>query len=317
MICEGCGSEIREGAVFCTECGKKPEVKADEIPSAEMQAPCVSAIPEPPQMPDLPEPPQIIIPQAYQPPQQQYQPPQQQYQPPPQAYQPPPQQYQPPPQAYQPPQQQYQPPPQQYHPPQQYYQPQQQYLHGPGVPKKSKTGLIIGIAAGSVGLITLIVFIGLFIGNRFSEGAANLENLLNEIENTVTDHSSGLLATPAPVPPSPPVIPDLDPWERPNYVMKDMSEYDIEGMWELEDGDWIWFFGQSEFIYFIDNYDGTFDVYAYEPDEYGRCFFTEDGYMIVEFGWNDLEEFTWFYMEDYLVIRDRDGDSLFYVKADY
>jgi len=329
MKCDSCGAESRDGAVFCAVCGKRfdseaamPGVTEPVINTA--QPPNESTITDQSQIPDLPASPVINQPQqTAQPDPVQYIHPQQNV--PEQQYQQPmqPSQYQPTmqPQQYQQPMQPSQQYPQQYIPAQQYqpqqYQPQQ-YAQPFGPKKKTKPALLIGIITGSIILVTAVIFAGMALGNRFNTGIGDLEDFLHNLENPVTEQTSGILATPPPVPPSPPepIHPPALPVPGPEPLppAANLYDHDFEGMWEYESGDWIWFFGLSDLVMIFHYYEDTFGLYASEPEEWVTCYFTEDGMLIVETDDGYIYEFNWEVNEDRLTIIDVDGDMLHFIR---
>ena len=191
MICTNCGSELREGAKFCPNCGAKAE------PAVQMPAEPVYSAPQEPQEPVYEAP---SYPAPEQPQETPYQAP---------AYSAPVQPGQPvygqpaPPNAYQPapgPQQGYAPAGQPQQPP--YYAPNGapgQYGQPPygapayGAPgygaqpqpkKKGKAGLIIGIIIGVIVIAVGVVLLIMNLGGG-SQGASTPEAVITEFGTTV------------------------------------------------------------------------------------------------------------------------------------
>ena len=391
MKCQNCGSESKEGAVFCTNCGIRfepapantaqdepvPDVTAQDEPAPANTAtvmidpkpPSVSAIPDLPQLPDLPTPPVMPINQttdiptpggytspsyatgdsvscqntqqtppgdpgvySYKPPPyppgEQKDPSAQQYQSmqnnqPPPGY-PPAQNYQP--SSGYPSTQGYQPPGyshNQGYPPPPGYIPGQQYT--PVRQEKNKTGLIIGIVAGMAAVVIAMIVFWVHISNTFYERIA-YEQFLNHTDQITVNRGPGILATPAPAPPSPvpfnndstslPVrpptqsdpIPGFDPFEV-------YSGEQLIGKWEFDTGVWIWYFGVSDNIEFVDHGDGTLVVYASEPSEWNTWFLNNDGYLIIETELGLVYEFQWVIQENNLLLIDSDNDIVQYTRT--
>jgi len=329
MKCQNCGNEIRAEAAFCTGCGTRverdtapgenviAETKIEETATVPLQAPSVSSIPAPPQMPDLPVPPTISsdmgatsepfrqseniqkAPDVFIPPAQptgvpatlgtkqtfnNYAPPQnydqQQYQSAPVA-----------PSAWG-----NQPPP--WKPPTQ------------TGPKKVNTGLIIGLAAGGVVLLVIAIIVGLSAGRLLAENMEGFEQSTYASELPVMPAPETLPSLEEPIPaPDPPTI------ERPVPPMPEtpppalVSDNKLVGMWALDDGDPLWFFGRSDFIMIIDYDDGTFGVYENGSEEWGHMQISDDGRLYIEGEWSGDYEFTYRLDGDRLTIIDIDGDE--------
>jgi len=327
MYCTNCGKENEEGTSFCTDCGKQFDRAAFVEVSAQMPVSDIPSLPEPipppifmipeiPTLPDIPSP-QIIAPPPlvdglYVPPASPHglQP-----QPPPYtqgAY------YAPPP-VYTP--GQYPPPPVytsgQYPPPPMYTS--GQYPPPPGVKKLNKA-IIIAIIIAAVALIGFGIGVYLFVNH--------LTTLYAEInEQTVIvaprNEIPGLPPTPPP-PPTPilPVLPELPeltlppPSRTPPPPPPGMSinAEELLGMWVLDYGDWIWFFGRSEFIAFYDDEYFGYEVYQSEDGEWGAWELETDGTLTVIGEISGTRIFTVFIVRDRLTIIDEDGDSIFYTR---
>jgi len=190
----------------------------------------------------------------------------------------------------------------------------------PAAPKQVKTGTVIGIVLGSIAvIIAIIVFSALFIVNRINTDLLNTGHYLRDPETSIIQQQSGIMATPAPVPPVLPVLPNAPPPFEPVPLPEPLpglpviiENNELEGSWSYISGDWIWFFGESELIAFFEYFDddGIFGVYASEPDEFAFCFFTEDGSLIVETDDGFYFEFNWRIFGDDLILIDSDGDML-------
>jgi len=332
MTCQNCGSESRDDAIFCTNCGKRFETgSAGSGPvttgpvTTGPEPPCVSAIPAPPQMPDLPAPPQMPTPQAISMPEPgsfttQSLPHQTPAEPvsyinTPPVSQPPPFTQQPgiPPQPGPYTQSQQRPPAQQYYqpPPQSYMPPAYPPVSGQ---KKSKAGLIIGITAGAAVLIAIMIAAVSIISNFISNDRNFPDEWLHGSEAPFTERSPGILATPAPAPPPPMAVEPLPLPERLPPSSPYNSNNALIGNWELESGDWIWFFGKSNLISFTELTDDTFGVHVSESGNFAECFFDAQGFLIVESddGWDGYFEFTWIIQDERLTIIDSDGDMIHY-----
>jgi len=320
MICKNCGSDIRNDAVFCTGCGAhvvaEPAMTADsatpgstmpEPLTPELQPPCVSSIPLPPQMPDLPPPPELPQgepgmqdrPLVQERPIAQGRPlvqerPGTQYIPGSQPVPYPPEQAQ---YNYEPAQQRYQtlPPP---------YAP-----IAPREPKKSKTGLVVGLSIGGVALIALAIFIGIVFGRV----------LFDSINDPWDDPDLFAIFTPQPesAPQPIPVDPDTTPDPQSNEPLPPMPAvgYELLGVWARDYGDYIWFFGTSENIRFSDKGDGTFEVYESDYKEFGSWHINSTGNLIIIGDWTGTQEFRFVVDGDRLTIIDSDGDMANYYRA--
>ena len=132
MICKSCNSDIRNGSVFCTNCGTRietepaiavPQPQMPEIPLPPAMPVTQSPVPDTPADRDIPVSATIPVTSDI-----------------------PVTPNEPVPNAYAPPQHNFLPPP-----------------SVPGGPQKSKTGLIVGIVIGGIVLFTLGIFIGIVI----------------------------------------------------------------------------------------------------------------------------------------------------------
>jgi len=343
MNCKNCGNELRSDATFCTNCGTRIEVEQQEQPVPEQEQPVPEQeqpVPEQEQQeqpaseqeqpataeqtPPLEQTVQNLPPVSYinhteqnfnqSPVQQQAQfnrQPQTQFNPQPQAQfinqQPMPQQFN--------------------NQQQQFNQSQMQFgyiqTNNPqGMKKKSKTGLIIGLSVGGVFLMAFMLVIGIFIGMGigagmgagFSGGHGGYGEVIphHRDENPFRD----VVGTPVPQPldPSPtPHVPDSTPTPVPSGTLGE-TEQELIGMWELDTGEYLWFFTESEFIVFSDNGDGTLKVVALDANETGTGTINNSNHLIVESEWGSVYEFIITINADTLVITDDYGDTSFYKK---
>jgi len=168
----------------------------------------------------------------------------------------------------------------------------------PGGPKKSSTGLIVGLIAGGVFLVTLAVILGLFFGNIFN---TNLNDVLD---------NPGLFESlsPEPARPPPPVL--ASPTPAPGVLNTELL-----GVWSRDHGSYIWFFGYADFIGFTDNGDGTYEVYESAYDEHGSWYISTGGRLIIDGEWSGIQEFTFSIEGNVLTLIDADGDSAVYAKV--
>jgi len=189
------------------------------------------------------------------------------------------------------PQQYYQPPQQYYQPPSQYYQPPPQQYPPVGVnaPKKSQTGLIIGLVAGGVVLFALAIIIAINIGGLFTP----------DHNEPIGTFNPPITSTPVPTTPTPDSAVDRA----------------LLGAWELESGDRLWYFGESDVITFFDNEDGTFGVHESEHEEPGVWYINDYKNLVVIGAWIGANEFTYILTGDSLMLIDRDGDTAHYTRA--
>jgi len=191
-------------------------------------------------------------------------------------------------------------------------------------PKQVSMGVVVGIVAGSLTIIAaLFAFFIIFALDQFNHGFGTPNQPEREPTLSTPQHSSGIMATPAPVPPTPLPLPTPDlftPIPGPEQIPQPATvviDNELEGSWLFESGDWIWFFGQSDYVMFLEyfNYDEPiFGVYASEPDEWALCFFTDERYLIVEAEDGYYFAFTWIVDEDNLILIDNDGDMLYLIR---
>jgi len=187
-------------------------------------------------------------------------------------------------------------------------------------PKQVTMGAVIGIVVGSVVLIAaLFTFIGYLFVSQIINGPNTGDRVQRDPIIASPQNPSGIMLTPAPIPPTPPPLPAPDlvtPVPGPEQLPRPatvMIDNELEGSWEFVSGDWIWFFGQSDHVMFLEYFsddEPVFGVYASEPDEWALCFFTEDRSLIVEAEDGYYFEFTWIVNEDILILIDSDNDML-------
>ena len=295
------------------------------------QTPCVSSIPAPPQMPDLPAPP-ALTPNAYAPPPPYSAPPQTPYSAPPV----------PGPQApdTQTTESQV---PNTYTPVQQYYQqpyqqtPDTQTAWGvqppaqtpwvppaPAGPKKVNKGLVIGLIAGGVVLLAAAIIIGLFVGRIFQSALEDVEQALHDMEQSVVQTPNPLppldldelvpQQSPRPDVPETPPPPPPPPSQSPPFNL--VSDNELVGMWELDSGDPLWFFGVSELIMIVEHDDGTFGIFESGSEEWGILHIIDDERLLIEGEWSGDYDFTYRLDGNRLTIIDVDGDEAHFEKLE-
>ena len=326
MLCKNCGYESRKDAIFCTNCGTRFDdapMPVVAVPPEVPTPPSTSIIPDPPKIPEMPAPPNIVSPQQEPPedaPSQQETPedalPQQdeppQYPPPPpleyMPYQPTPPEYapyQPTPPAYPP----YQPMPPEYAP---YQQTPPPYAPLPQYPpqsdkKQSNTAIIITIVCVAVLVIGAIIALFAFdFSTLFGDDVQWPEPVI--------------IVTPAPVQPPPPAVtpapaqtpapPSLTP--APPSLPGD----ELLGNWEFDSGAWLWFFGESDYIMFLDFGGGDRVVFASEGDQLGDWYIDAAGSLFVEADYGMTYVFTYRIVGDRLTIIDDVYDQSIYIKTD-
>jgi len=329
MNCKNCGSELRSDALFCTNCGTKidaeavqQEANAEQEPTIESQEPTI----ESKETQEIPVHQEQQQPEYYQPPPEQFGQQQGQFSQQPGQFQPmvQGQTKQQPGQIVQQPWQLGQQPGK--------FQPmgqgqtnqqpgvfgqqpgqfgQQQIYSGPPPIRqnKSKTGLIIGLVIGAV-LVAAAFFIGielgkgmdsdggLFGGRDRQEGHANVTP--SPQSTPAFSPNPQLTPTPTPAAPTPQRI----------------SDAELIGVWELISGDYLWFFGESSHIMFVDYENGTLGAYSPDNDEWGTGHIDNSGNLVIETVWGSSYDFKYEIDGDDLTLSDIDGDTAFFKRSD-
>jgi len=327
MICKNCDSELRDGSVFCTNCGTRleaePAVAVPQPPSADsITVPEVTAVTdtpiEQPQMPEIPSPPAMPVtlpPDPVTTPAYDAPVPDTPDIPAPAGHVTPvtPNPFAPPPPASQPS------PPSQ--PPVSSGQVSNPFappparaqgvpFASPGGPKKSKAGLVIGMVIGGIVLFVLGIFIGfaaalLFESETSSSDPRHFDSDTINIQPPdpvqPTEMPAPPVETPGQLQPPPPPPP------RPS-----ISNNGLAGLWEFDNGDYLWFFGKAEHIIVIENEDGTFIVSGSGEDEWGDGHIDDEGFLVVTTDWGVEYKFSFLVIGDHLTLTDDDGDMSSY-----
>jgi len=177
-----------------------------------------------------------------------------------------------------------------------------------------KKGFVIGLVVGGVVLITAAIIIGIVVGRLFMDAMEEIDLAL---------HDNGMheleivLPTPEPIPfptAAPPVV-DLTPAPSPDTPTIPtpppslVSDNELVGIWELDYGDPLWFFGSSEMIMIIDYDDGNFGIYESGSEEWGLLHIIDDEKLTIEGEWSGDYNFTYELNGNRLTIIDVDGDE--------
>ena len=183
------------------------------------------------------------------------------------------------------------------------------------VPKKANKGLIIGLIAGGVVLIAAAIVIGIFVSRLFYDALEEFEQAIHDIEQPVLVTPEPLpqpTAAPVPLTPSPTPDTPVRPTPPPSLV----SDNELVGMWELDYGAPLWFFGRSEFIMIIEHEDGTFNIFESGSEEWGLLHIIDDESWFVEGDWSGDYDFTYKLNGNRLTIIDIDGDEAHFNKME-
>jgi len=297
MNCKNCGGVLRSDATFCTGCGTKIEAEqlqdeSSQTGQIQQEQPSNQQINHQNLQDELPTPP----PSSPPPP------------PPPSSpyhTAPLPGQF-----AQQPGQYQAQP---------MMYGQQQGHYGQPimGIPpsgkKKTNIGMIIGISIGGFILLCITFVIGLVIGIGVGTGIASENNFHNPDPPAIASPIPlpDIVPTPQPVD-TPPPSSDTTPTPPPGAG----SDIELIARWERIDGDYLWFFGTSEYVEFIDSSDGTFNIILTNEDGRGTGHIIEaTGKLFVTASWGSEYEFDYTVDDELLILIDSDGDSAFYLRA--
>ena len=108
--------------------------------------------------------------------------------------------------------------------------------------------------------------------------------------------------TPPPVRTQPPKVP--------------VNSHELVGSWEYVTGSWIWFFGLSDNIVFLDFGDGNTEVFESEGEEWGIWYIDTSGYLIIEADYTGYYVFSYNILNGVLTLTDEDGDESTYVKIE-
>jgi len=95
-----------------------------------------------------------------------------------------------------------------------------------------------------------------------------------------------------------------------------LNSHELVGSWQYVSGNWIWFFGLSDNILFLDFGDGNTEVFESEGEEWGSWYIDSFGYLIIEADYTGDYAFTFNILNGVLTLTDEDGDESTYVKIE-
>ena len=94
------------------------------------------------------------------------------------------------------------------------------------------------------------------------------------------------------------------------------NTHELVGSWELVSGSWIWYFGLSDNILFLDYGDGNTEVYESEGEEWGIWYIDAAGYLVIIADYTGDYFFTFNILNGVLTLTDEDGDESTYVRIE-
>jgi len=159
-------------------------------------------------------------------------------------------------------------------------------------------------------IVTSSIFISVYsIREEFRKGWARSTQMLNPEPSPVqiTPGAPGNTRpppdhTPPPVRTPPPNVP--------------VNKHEIVGSWEFVSGSWIWYFGLSDYILFLDFGDGNTEVFESEGEEWGIWYIDTAGYLIIEADYTGEYVFSYNILNNVLTLTDEDGDESTYVRTE-
>jgi len=122
-------------------------------------------------------------------------------------------------------------------------------------------------------------------------------------------HKKAILNIPEPEP-------EPEPESEPEANEFAVDPAELEGTWKFDSGEWIFFFGKSEYVVFLHHGNGDGEVYESESSNWAFWNFYDDGYLHVEGEWVGTFDFTIIIDGDLLTIVDVHGDSAQFVRSD-
>jgi len=176
----------------------------------------------------------------------------------------------------------------------------------PSGKKKTNIGMIIGISLGGVVLLGIAFALGIVIGIGLGTGIAReADNLFNP--------DIPVVASPIPLPDilPPPQPVDTPPPNTPPAGVS--SDNELIARWERLDGDYLWFFGDSDYVEFIELSDGTLNIFLTDDDGRGSGYIIDaTGKLFVTASWGSEYEFDYVIDDELLIIIDSDFDTAYY-----
>jgi len=182
--------------------------------------------------------------------------------------------------------------------------------------RKSSPGMIVAIVCAAI-LAALVMLVSVFnITYSIIEGFQIGWDLTTQsvypvpppVQSTPAAPVTPEIARPQPEHTTPPVrtpVPNLP-----------VNTHEIVGSWERVSGSWIWFFGLSDNILFLDFGDGNTEVYESEGEEWGIWYIDVTGYLIIEADYTGEYAFTYNILNGVLTLTDEDGDESTYVRIE-
>jgi len=179
--------------------------------------------------------------------------------------------------------------------------------------KKSSPGMVIAIIGAAI-LIAVIMLVSIFnITYSFIEGfkvgwEGTTHFVYPELPSVQMTPSAPENARPQPEHTPPPV--------RTPPPKVPARTHELVGSWELVSGSWIWYFGLSDNILFLDYGDGNTEVYESEGEEWGIWYIDATGYLIIIADYTGEYVFSFNILNGVLTLTDEDGDESTYVRIE-